>query len=341
MSDIVPSQSEATKAKYMSLLREMIVNGRKLTDDQIEGRAAFSLQQGLDPISEVNTIIDKEGRTLSHTMHINGYRRKCLEQERNDCPGGNIDLEFIPMEKEEMPAGAYVGFECRLRDDASYVGWQKRVTQLGKVLRDAIGGSVTFSEIMQASGPAPVYTGIGIVYQDELNPYKDRNFNPHERAKKRAENNARKRRFPTNAPMIENENGVGGIVVEDVAWGEDEDATGKKVSDVSQPVITVSPREIPMLAEKPLTATLTLSEAMEVVNSKGVPYYQLESKDLSYMSAAIIKSLGKPDIKEPDRIANARKLNAIKLILEARAKDAPPVEPPTVDQMNDQLFGES
>jgi hypothetical protein len=109
---------------------------------------------------------------------------------------------------------------------------------------------------------------------------------------------------------------------------------------VSQKVIDVSPKEIPMLAEKPLTATLTLAEAVEVVNSKGIPYYQLESKDLSYMSAAIIKSLGKPDIKEPDRITNARKLNAIKLILEARAKDAPPVEPPTVDQMNDQLFGE-
>lgn len=206
---------EVIQNKYMGLLREMIVNGRKLTDDQIRGRAAFAAQQGLDPVSEVNTLVDKDGKTLAHSMHINGYRRKCLEQEREDCPGGNIDLEFVPMPKESLPQGAYIGYECRMRDDASYIGWQKRVTQLGKTLREAMGGSVSFQEIMQAAGPAPVYTGVGIVYQEELSPWKDKNFNPLERAKKRAESNARKRRFPTNAPMIEAENGTGGIVCVD------------------------------------------------------------------------------------------------------------------------------
>ena len=207
-TQIIPYAEQAKQIQqqaqaYIPLLREMITGGKRLSDEQIAGRSVFAAQQGLDPISEVHTIVDRDGRTVAHTMSANGYRRKCLEQVRQDQPGANIDLEFVEIPKDKLPQGSFVGFECRLRDDASYTGWQKRVTQLGKVLREAMGGAVSYRELMDAAGPAPVFTGIGIVYQDELSPYKDKNYNPIERAKKRAEVNARHRRFPTNAPVTE------------------------------------------------------------------------------------------------------------------------------------------
>ena len=214
------AKSIATLAEsYMPLLREMITNGRKLRDDQIKGRAFFAAQQGLDPISEVNTLTDKDGNTMAHSMHINGYRRKCLEQVQKTQPGGTVDLEFVEMPKEKLPSGAYVGFECRLRDSVSYHQWQQRILDLGKTLKEVLG-SLDYPTLIQACGPAPVYTGIGIVYSSELSEWKDKNFNPLERAKKRAEANARKRRFPTNAPITDDGGAMVSGDVIDSQWSD-------------------------------------------------------------------------------------------------------------------------
>lgn len=205
---------EERKTAYMGLLRELVVNGKKLNDQQIVGRAAFAAMQGLDPVTEVHTLVDNSGNTMAHTMAINGYRRKCAEQVEAKIPGGTVDLEFAEIEKAKLPPNSFVGFECRLRDSVSYQDWQKRILDVGKTLKEVLG-SLDYKVLIEACGPAPIYTGVGIVYQDELSAWKDKNFNPIERAKKRAELNARKRRFPTNAPIQENE-GLAPVVSEAV-----------------------------------------------------------------------------------------------------------------------------
>jgi hypothetical protein len=199
-----PKEIEKRKTQYIPILREMIVNGKKLTDEQIIGRAAFAAQQGLDPISEVHTMVDKEGKTMGHTMAITAFRRKCQEQAGYSV---RIDKEFVEMTQEYMKRmpGALIGFECRLRVGSDYVQWQKALVEVGRAFREA-GVPVTFNEIMQVVGPAPVHTGIGIVYTGELNEWKDRNFNPIERAKKRAEVNALNKRFSKNAPVYDGDN---------------------------------------------------------------------------------------------------------------------------------------
>lgn len=188
------------KAELRATLKEMVVGGRKLTDEQIDGRMAFALQQGLDPISEVHTIVDNNGKTLAHTMGVNGLRRK-NQEELGDFTQ-TIDLEFVTIDKME-PTWAYA-YVCRLRDSVSYRNWQKRILELGKVLKDVLG-NMDYATLIEACGPAPVTEGIGIVYKGELNEWKDRNYNPMERAKKRAEVNARHHRFSTNAPVYEGE----------------------------------------------------------------------------------------------------------------------------------------
>lgn len=196
----------AQRAEYLATLKEMIINGSKLTDEQINGRLAFAMQQGLDPISEVHTLA-KDGKTMSHTMSINGLRRK--NDEALIAATGNtsqtIDLEFAPFAKENMQKDWLYAYECRLRDSVSYSQWQKRLLEIGKTLRE-IMGSMDYATLEKACGPAPVTVGVGVFYTSELSEYKDRNFNPIERCKKRAETNARHHRWPTNAPVYESDN---------------------------------------------------------------------------------------------------------------------------------------
>ena len=149
-----------TKAEWRATLKEIVVNGRKLSDEQIDGRMAFAFEQGLDPISEVHTLVDKDGKTLGQTMAANGLRRK--NQEELGDRTQTIDLEFIPIEKPDQ-AWAYA-YTCRLRDSVSYRNWQKRILELGKVLKEVLG-NLDYKTLIEACGPAPIYEGIGIVYK--------------------------------------------------------------------------------------------------------------------------------------------------------------------------------
>jgi len=203
MSEII----EQKKRAFIPLLRELVVNGKKLSDQQIIGRAVYAAAEGLDPITEVHTLVDSNGNTMSHTMAINGLRRKNQEQIG---PGNEITVSFQEMSPEELTKcrGAVIGFKCYLRDGRSYGLWQKRLLEVGKALREAMGMAVTFEQIVSMVGPAPVTEGIGVFYGSEYNDFKDKNFNPIERTKKRAEVNARHHAFSTHAPVYDGENGA-------------------------------------------------------------------------------------------------------------------------------------
>lgn len=199
---------EQKKRAYIPLLRELVVNGRKLSDEQIVGRAVFAACEGLDPLTEVHTLVDKEGRTMAHTMAINGLRRKNQEQVG---AGQEITVSFLELTEPELAKclGAAIGYKCYLRDGQAYTAWQKRLLEVGKALREAMGQTISFTEIIQMCGPAPVTEGIGLFYKSEFSPdWKDKSYNPIERCKKRAELNARHHRFGTHAPVYDGENGT-------------------------------------------------------------------------------------------------------------------------------------
>lgn len=195
-------QVEAQIQQFVPVLREIVTNGKRLSDEQIRGRAMFAAINGLDPVTEVHTITDNNGKTLAHTMAVDGYRRKCQEQVGY---GNEIILDFVEIDPVSLKkyGNVLVGYECRLRDGASYTQWQKRLKEVGNALREAMGGQVSFQDLMSVVGQPPVYVGVGLFYQSEISEWKDKNFNPIERCKKRAEVNARKKRFPTNATISE------------------------------------------------------------------------------------------------------------------------------------------
>lgn len=318
-----PAMLQEMAKKFVPILRELVVNGRRLTEEQIAGRAMFAAVEGLDPITEVQTLTDRDGKTMAHQMGMNGYRRKCLEQLR---PGDEVNLEFVELHGESLPKGVAYGYECRLRDGTSYTQWQKRLIEVGKAVREAMGGEITFDQLLQLVGPPPISTGVGFFWLDEFNPYKDKNFPPQERAKKRAERNARSKRFPTTAPVYDAMDGVA-IYSEDVIEG--------KVMDQPQAAQVKSSKTVAQL-----NAELGFSEPMKQIDpqkeisehdikvaeaeyseSQHCLYGQIPSEKLDMMRMGMANAKNQTD-------DHRRKVAAITVILDARGKgrEVQPIE---------------
>ena len=329
---------EVITQKNMALAKEMVVGGRKLTDDQIRGRAAFAAQQGLDVISEVHTLTDREGRTMAHTMSINGLRRKNLEQL---LPGMTVDLEFVEIPKEKMQKDWAYAFECRLRDGESYRQWQKRILEVGRTLREVMG-SVDFNTLVQACGPAPITVGVGVVYISEVNgSIRDVSFNPIERCKKRAEVNARHHRFPTNAPVTDDD-GTAIMVTPgesvDAVAGEPEqrpvNQTLAGVADVVQPTPEDAiPAEFAQAAQSleeareelhqawpiPLDeAPVSYTIARTIKAKDGTFYIDLDNDTLEVYAKGIDKTLKENHQTPEERSETELKRDTIKSIKAAR-----------------------
>lgn len=318
-----PDQIQAMAKKFTPILRELIVNGRRLSDEQIVGRAIFAATEGLDPVTEVQTLTDRDGKTMCHQMGMNGYRRKCLEQLN---PGDEISLEFAEIKGDQLPKGAAYGYECRLRDGSSYGQWQKRLIQVGNAVRQAMGGEITFQQLMELVGPPPVSTGVGLFWLDEFNAYKDKNFPPQERAKKRAERNARAKRFPTSATIYDTGD-ASPIVAGDAIDGQFVDKPTEYHPDLSklskdalidslgfEPEKKAEPPAVPASA-RPAEMTIEEAEAEESTTYKTL-YGYLPTEKLSTMR------LGMSKAKNPTP-EQARKIKAVGIILEARAKGRP------------------
>lgn len=328
-----PDQIQAMAKKFTPILRELIVNGRRLSDEQIIGRAIFAATEGLDPVTEVQTLTDRDGKTMCHQMGMNGYRRKCLEQLN---PGDEISLEFAEIKGDQLPKGAAYGYECRLRDGSSYGQWQKRLIQVGNAVREAMGGSITFQQLMELVGPPPISTGVGLFWQDEFNAFKDRNFPPQERAKKRAERNARAKRFPTSAPIYDTGD-TSPMVVGDAIDGQFVDKPAEYHPDLSKMSTDALIDSLGFESEKkeevpagPAPApngdmTIEQAEAEESTTYKTL-YGYLPTDKLEVMRLGMRKAKN----PTPDQ---ARKIKAVGIILEARAKGRPvmAIEPPSTE----------
>jgi hypothetical protein len=322
---------EERKREFIPRLRELIVNGKKLTDEQVVGRADFAASQGLDPISECHTLVTSDGKTMSHTMAVTGYRRKCQEQAGLTV---RIDKEFLDVTKQYVATfqNILLAYECRVRVGSDYTEWQKSLVEVGKAFKDA-GVEVSFDQMMQTIGPAPVHTGIGFFYQDETNPYKDKNFNPIERCKKRAEVNALGHRFPRNAPMwIGDEN----TIISDTIDGDfiDKSSESSKSITPQQAIDDLygapSHNEPHMTTDRPLldeavdlggeVTEMPIEMAQEVKNSKGILYTDLDTKTLQSMANSLAKVLKENIMPPEEREEKVYKLAAARSILASRVE---------------------
>ncbi|MCK9599032.1 MAG: recombinase RecT [Sphaerochaeta sp.] len=205
---------------FVKRLRFMIVNGKRLTDNEIWALAQYAAATGLDPFSQECYYIPEVGPAPG----IKGWRRKAEEQLEYEATlafqqdkhftGFNYWLESRPATRQEanFEEGVDIAIYVTLRDNLSNHIWRKSILDTAKELA-GIGVKEAYEEAKKLVGPEPVWTGIGIVFGDEIfsRNGKPEKFTREERAAKRAEKLAIQKRFPRiNLPEPES----GGKVIE-------------------------------------------------------------------------------------------------------------------------------
>jgi len=157
----------------------MLPGGKKLDAEQRLALAQASVMHGLDPFNGEIWIIPGSGVMIG----IKGLRKKAREQVQ-----GNFWCNFIEITNPEqrkrygIPDGC-LAFECRLFDTETimqYVGAIEKFTKLG----------MKFEQASSMMGDQPYTLGIGFA-----NPAENSKMTLIQRAMKRAEADAIKRRF--------------------------------------------------------------------------------------------------------------------------------------------------
>ncbi len=205
---------------FVKRLRFMIVNGKRLTDNEIWALAQYAAATGLDPFGQECYYIPEVGPAPG----IKGWRRKAEEQLEYEATlafqqdkhftGFNYWLESRPATREEanFEEGVDIAIHVTLHDSLSNYIWRRSILDTSKEL-SGIGVKEPYEEAKKLVGPEPVWTGIGIVFGDErfARAGSVEKFVREERAAKRAEKLAIQKRFPRiNLPEPES----GGKIIE-------------------------------------------------------------------------------------------------------------------------------
>jgi len=159
-------------------LQSTIPGGRKLTQDEALSLAQLSVAHGLDPFNGEAWIIPGSGLMVG----IKGLRKAAKRAAKEEDGVWWTEFINVPASTYDAPENAVV-YECRIRDTVTTQAWSKAVNLITTA-------GVLYKEAVQAAGPAPFVTGIGIATPDEKSK-----MPLHQRAKKRAEADAIKQRY--------------------------------------------------------------------------------------------------------------------------------------------------
>jgi hypothetical protein len=174
----------------------MIVNGKKLSDIEINALAAYSMTNDLNPFNGECYYMPG----LGPTPGIAGWRKKAQEQleweaKNSNEIGAHYWVEYTKAEQNEarFDPTKDVAWKVILRDWLSNKKWRQAVFEAMRELKE-VGVDKPYEEALKLVGTEPTWTGIGVVTSTENfgNDKMDRN----ERAKKRAEKIALRKRFP-------------------------------------------------------------------------------------------------------------------------------------------------
>lgn len=192
-----PIRKMALQYKYM------IVNGNRLSDQEAISLALYSKSTGLNPYAGECWYIPGVGPGPG----IAGWRKKAQEQLAWEGQQTNSPIGYFWTEDEQLsesgvgaifdPEAGDIAYKVTLKVSTSSQQWRKDYFEAVKFLRD-MGSENPLIEGKTLVGEEPSWTGIGIVYGSEKFAFGDKpeKFNRHERAIKRAEKIAIRKRFP-------------------------------------------------------------------------------------------------------------------------------------------------
>lgn len=192
---------------YRSLcdrLKMMVVNGQRMSDEEVKALATFATHENLDPFTgECYMMKDyNKGTLIGPAVGIRGLRRKAKEELERQSPGATYFTNFV----YENPQDATILWQvrCELRDTASMQIYVKARREAVEMFNTA-ASPTSLADSEALVGPPPLWYGIGYFLKSESSDYKDRKYNPRAKAEKRAEAEALKKRFSFNYDYAEAE----------------------------------------------------------------------------------------------------------------------------------------
>lgn len=177
-------------------IKRMITNGKSLADHEAIALAHYSVTNDLNPFIGECYYLPGTGPTPG----VLGFRRKAQEQMEHECriagvPFATYQVEFyLPNEDEYEAKPGCIAYKAVIKDTISSEAWRKSLIQMMRELKDA-GVKEPYQEALHIVGSEPQWDAIGVVYKEEDFGRVEK-FERHERAKKRAEKLALKKRFP-------------------------------------------------------------------------------------------------------------------------------------------------
>jgi len=335
--------------EQMEIAKRLIVNGKKLQDDEVRALAVYTAQTGLN--ISMNECYYMPG--TGPIPGIAGIRRLAKEAamaEANDAKyrlvGKGYRLEFVSGENNKLEA-VYdtkkndIAYECILTSDMDEAFW---LNKLFSVMDKFSAYKLDFSDAKQKAieliGDCPKISYVGVVYGSEVFSYngKPEKMDRHERAKKRAEKGALKKRFALqinvefeepeefiemeilngngNTPLLDNSNKTTNELISELGFEVDpENQAPKPLEWFDEPESMV---EAAVELGGQVKSSMSLETAEAVTNKDGVRYGDIDTKTLSHMGNAITKAMEKNGMSHEKHEEHQLKLDAIKVILESR-----------------------
>jgi len=192
---------EIQKAReYAYQLKQMIVGGKKLSDTEVYALANYASANGLNPFAGECYYLPNVGPCPG----VAGWRTKAQDQldfeaEKMGWKGGNMWVTYQHAEPGEctFDPSKDIAYKAVLHDSVSRKRWTDSIKEIAT---DFVNAGVPFFDAFDKAreliGPEPVAESWGVVFSTENFGGAVEKFDRHERAKKRAEKLALRKRFP-------------------------------------------------------------------------------------------------------------------------------------------------
>lgn len=339
------STALADPSKLAARIKLMIYNGKKLSDGEAEALAVYSMVNDLNPF--VGECYYLPG--IGPGPGIAGWRKKADEQleyeaRRAAQPSARFWCDYVDPDPREVGvlAAGDIAVKAVLHDTITKTAWEQRV--LSHYIELVKAGEKDIAIARELAGSEPVWSAIGIVRTGEN--FGGDKMPRYERACKRAEKAAIRKRFPrvylpepegydealmvdgqfSEAPEASHQSIDKNLA--DLGFGAptkpeptvtigatDDNATGYVVkadpADPNQPVVVYPAQQPELFPPDTAPAPMTIEEARDIRNSEGMPYGNIPSDKLQKMAIGLGK-VANPTPEQSDKAL------AIQLILADR-----------------------
>lgn len=193
------SHTQLVAREFAQRLKYMLVNGQKLADHDVFALAQYASATGLDPFAGECWIIPGKGVCPG----IAGWRKKAQEQLEYEAKDAKVDgahfwVEFV----EANPADCVfdpakdIAYTAILRDSITQHRWRLSIIEAtNEFMKMGAKFDESLKQAKELVGKEPVWIGHGVVFAGENFGGLDK-FDRKERAQKRAEKLALRKRFP-------------------------------------------------------------------------------------------------------------------------------------------------